>query len=67
MSIHINKFIDKLQGFEQRNQKDFIMPLQDAKNLHNDITKLLLTLQDLQQELAKQTQSVTVEMTGGKF
>ena len=44
--IHINKFIDKIKFFESRNSKDFIIPLSDAKDLHMDITKLLLALQE---------------------
>lgn len=44
--IHINNFIDKIKFFESRNSKDFIIPLSEAKNLHADITKLLLVLQE---------------------
>ncbi len=44
--IHINNFIDKIKFFESKNSKDFIIPLSEAKNLHMDITKLLLAIQD---------------------
>lgn len=44
--IHINNFIDKIKFFESRNSKDFIIPLSEAKNIHADITKLLLVLQE---------------------
>jgi len=67
--IHINKFIERLQGFESRNQKDFIMPVKDAKDLHADITRLLLTLEELR-NLSKSdlTENViTVSMDGGTF
>ena len=40
--IHIQRFVERLQGFEARGQKDFSMPIKDAKDLHADITKLLL-------------------------
>jgi len=46
--IHINNFIDKIKFFESKNSKDFIIPLSEAKNLHSDITKLLLVLQETQ-------------------
>jgi hypothetical protein len=59
--IHINNFIDKIKFFESKNSKDFVMPLREAKNLHNDITKLLLTLQDLQN---KEQEDTTVELKG---
>lgn len=45
--IHINNFIDKIKFFESKNSKDFIIPLSEAKNLHMDITKLLLVIQDI--------------------
>jgi hypothetical protein len=68
--IHIQRFVERLQGCEARGQKDYVMPLRDAKDLHADITKLLLALETLRS--AKPVQSnnnevVTVEMTGGSF
>jgi hypothetical protein len=51
MSIHIQKFIERVQGFEARATKDFTMPMKDAKDLHADITKLLLTLHNLREVL----------------
>jgi len=59
--IHITNFIDKIKFFESKNSKDFIMPLREAKNLHGDITKLLLVLQQLQ---TKEEQNTTVELKG---
>ena len=46
--IHINNLVDKIKFFESKNSKNFIIPLSEAKNLHADITKLLLVLQQLQ-------------------
>jgi len=59
--IHITNFIDKIKFFESKNSKDFVMPLREAKNLHSDITKLLLVLQQLQ---TKEEQNTTVELKG---
>lgn len=68
MTLHINKFVDRLRGFESRGQKDFMMPMNDAKDLHADITRLLLRLQDLQDQYVKQKdETVKVELTGGQF
>ena len=39
--IHIQKFIERLQGFEARGARDFTMPIKDAKDLHADLTRLL--------------------------
>jgi hypothetical protein len=69
MSIHINRFIDRLQGFEARGAKDFIMPIADAKGMHADITRLLLELETLRENAAKteEEQVITVQMNGGSF
>ena len=65
--IHIQRFIEKLQGFEARGSKDYIMPIKDAKDLHADITKLLLAMQSLREQKVDQPQTVSIEMTGGSF
>ena len=51
MSLHINRFIDSVKAHEARGQRDFIMPMKDAKDLHADITKLLLAVTNLQTQL----------------
>ena len=69
--IHIQRFVERLQGFEARGQKDFTMPIKDAKDLHADITKLLLALETLRSNKNTSTPTnddvITVEMTGGSF
>ena len=69
MSIHIQKFVERVQGFEARATKDFTMPMKDAKDLHADITRLLLSLNDLRQYTmsAQQNDKITVEVEGGSF
>ena len=54
MSLHINRFVDSIKAHESRGQKDFTMPLKDAKDLHADITKLLLVLEQLRQTNGKE-------------
>jgi len=66
MSLHINRFIDNLKAHEARGQKDFTMAMRDAKDLHADITKLLLALQQTQESAAK-NQVVEVVVSGGSF
>lgn len=66
--IHINKFIERLQGFEARAAKDFIMPVKDAKDLHADITRLLLTLETLRQTPTPTADdAISIEVHGGSF
>lgn len=69
MSIHLQRFIDKLQGFEARGARDFTMPMADAKGMHADLTRLLLELADLKEAtLNKEDDTVvTVTMDGGSF
>ena len=69
MSVHLQRFIDRLQGFEARGSKDFIMPLSDAKGMHADLTRLLLELTTLK-EAALNTEDnevITVKVDGGSF
>ena len=69
MSLHINKFIDRIKANESRGQRDFIMSMAEAKDLHADITKLLLSLQALleQQQESAQEQVIQVELKGEDF
>ncbi len=69
MSVHLQKFIDRLQGFEARGVKEFTMPLTDAKGMHADITRLLLELTTLKEQAlsAEEEQVITIKMDGGKF
>ena len=69
MSLHLQRFVDKVRGFEARGAKDFTMSMSEAKDLHADITRLLITLQTFQ-EHATATQNdevIQVQMDGGKF
>lgn len=67
MSLHINRFIDSVKAHESRGQKDLSMPLKDAKDLHADITKLLLVLEQLRQTHTKSDDTIQIEITGGTF
>ena len=69
MSLHINRFIDSVKAHEARGQRDFMMPIKDAKDLHADITKLLLAVTNLQTQLldTQKQQTFTVELAGKDF
>ena len=71
MTIHLSKFIERVQGQQARGARDFIMSLKDAQDLHADITRLLLELQALREHavttLQKDTEVITVRMDGGTF
>lgn len=70
MSLHIHRFINLIKATEARAQRDLHMPLKDAQDLHADITRLLLTLQELQDKTSVEKQKNpidTLEITGGSF
>ena len=68
MTVHIHKFVDRVRGHEARGARDFVMSMTDAKDLHADVTRLLLMLQELQQRATSDPQEViTVKMDGGSF
>jgi len=69
MSLHLQKFVDRVRGHEARGAKDFVMTLAEAKDMHADITRLLLELHDLREQVSKPaTQEViTVQVEGGSF
>lgn len=63
--IHINKFIDKIKAGESRHSTNYIMSMREAKDLHNDITKLLLALHNSPKP---QNEEVTkIEIKGNDF
>lgn len=69
MSVNLHRFIERLQGFEARGARDFIMPLSDAKGMHADLTRLLLELNALKEAVntKKEEEIITVQVGGGSF
>jgi hypothetical protein len=70
MSLHINRFLDRVSQAESRRQRDVSMTVQEARDLHNDITRLLLIVTELQQnrsESKSDDAQTTVEIQGGTW
>jgi hypothetical protein len=69
MTIHLQRFVDRVRGHEARGARDFVMSMTDAKDLHADITRLLLLLHELRdQSLNSAAEStLTVQINGGSF
>jgi len=69
--IHIKKFIDKIAYLETKNLKDVVLNINDAKGLRDEITKLLLDLQNLQNlqnsKPSETPEIISVEVKGGTF
>lgn len=67
MSLHIHRFIDSIKAAEARGSRDIIMTVREAKDLHSDITKLLVTLEQLRSISTAQDNVVEVQISGGSF
>jgi hypothetical protein len=69
MTLHLQKFIDRVRGHEARGSRDFVMSMADAKDMHADITRLLLDLHNLREQATKiqEDQVVEVKIGGGSF
>lgn len=64
--INIKKFIDKVAYSELRNVRDVLLPLQDARGLRDEISKLLVDLNSLQKPSVKED-TTKIEIKGGTF
>ena len=69
MTLHLQKFVDRVRGHEARGSRDFVMTLAEAKDMHADITRLLLELYDLREQASKPAteEVITVQLGGGSF
>ena len=60
---NIKKFIDKIVTAEGRQAREVVMTLNDAKELRDELLKILLD----QRENVKEPETIQVVMTGGKW
>jgi hypothetical protein len=69
LSIHLQKFIERVRSNDARGGKDFVMPMKDAKGMAADLTELLLELRAFQTAILKeqQNQVLEIKIDGGKF
>ena len=67
MSLHINRFVDAIKAAESRGQRDLTINIRDAKDLHGDITKLLLALENARERLESSSETIEVVLDGGGF
>lgn len=69
MTMHLQKFVDRVRGQEARGARDLVMTMNEARDLHADITRLLLALQSLQEQQIKTATAdiIQVEIQGGQF
>lgn len=68
MLLHINKFVDRLKVAEGRALRELTLSLSEARDLHADITRLLVIVQDLhEQKQANAAETVDLQVDGGSF
>jgi hypothetical protein len=61
----IKKFIDKIATLDGRNSREVILTMVDAKELRDEISKLLVDQKSSQS--SKIDEVITVEVRGGSF
>jgi hypothetical protein len=59
--------VDLVKAHEARGQRDVTMSMRDAKDLHSDITKLLLAVTELQRLALESQQEIKVNLAASKF
>ena len=69
MTMHINRFLDKMAVVESKQNKDVVLPISDARGLRDDITRLLSELVELQKQKGSDDSQeiIQVEIKGGTF
>ena len=67
--IHLQRFIDRIQGVDARGLRDMNISLADAKGMHAELTQILLELQTLRQaaNTPASDEVIRVSMDGGSF
>lgn len=69
MTMHINRFLDKMAVVESKQNKDVVLPIADARGLRDDITRLLSEMVELQKQKSSNDSQeiIQVEIKGGTF
>jgi hypothetical protein len=68
MSLHISKFVDRVRAAESRQQREVTMSINDARDLHADITRLLLKLESATAANNIVDSEITeIKVSGGTF
>lgn len=67
--VFINKFVNKMRAVDAARSREVILTISEAQGLHADITKLLVDVQSMVEQVSsdqKPTQQ-SVEISGGSF
>lgn len=64
--IHIKKFIDKVSVMENKQNKDLILPMSEARGLRDELAKLLADCHISPKDIQK-NDTIQIEVKGGSF
>lgn len=68
MTMHINRFLDKMAVVESKQNKDVVLPIADARGLRDDVARLLAQLNELNSKAnSNEPELVQIEIKGGTF
>jgi len=69
MSLHINRFIDRVQGMDLRSSQGLSISATEARDLVSDLARLLLELNTLRSTAVHNHSEdvITVQIDGGRF
>lgn len=67
MSLHINRFIDRVRSADHRGQRDLVMTMTEARDLQADLAKLLLALHHAHRSDDTPDDQTNLEIDGGRF
>jgi hypothetical protein len=65
--IHIKRFIDKVSYIENKQGKDVVIPVAEARGLRDELAKLLVDRYVITEEKKNIPDVIEVEIIGGKF
>jgi hypothetical protein len=65
--IHIKRFIDKVSYIENKQGKDVVIPVAEARGLRDELAKLLVDRYANTDEKKNIPDVIEVEIIGGKF
>jgi len=65
--IHIKRFIDKVSYIENKQGKDVVIPVAEARGLRDELAKLLVDRYENTEKMKNIPDVIEVEIIGGKF
>lgn len=66
--MHIKKFIDRVSMMESRQNKDFVMPIIEARGLRDELAKILADQYQINSDKKSNEEPIIkIELKGGSF